>query len=72
MDDTNSPSDKQALVDSWKKTNDAYENLSDEIASLIEAGKAITPDLQARHSAAMRAAVIARNALEKAEDEEQA
>jgi hypothetical protein len=70
MDDTNFPSDKQELVDALKNANDAYEKLSDEIASLIETGKPITPDLQSRHSAAMQAAIVARDAVEKAESED--
>jgi hypothetical protein len=61
-------SERQALIDASKAADDAYESLSDQIAAVLEAGEKVTPDLEAAHSTAMRAAVKARAALADAED----
>lgn len=62
--------DKQALIDASKAADEAYEKLSDQIAAALEAGEAVTPDLQAAHSAAMRSAIKARKSLEEAEGDD--
>lgn len=59
--------DKQALIDASKAADESYEKLSDQIAAALEAGEAVTSELQAAHSAAMRSALKARKSLEDAE-----
>jgi len=61
--------ERQKLVEACRAAEEAYEKLSDQIASVLEAGETVTPDLEAAHSAAMRAAISARRSLDEAEGE---
>ena len=70
MDGMSAPDDKHALTAALAKADAYYEALSDQIAALIEAGQKIAPDLLAKHSAAMKAVVASRAAIESSDEEE--
>jgi hypothetical protein len=63
------PPNKQHVIDAYRKANEAYEQVAEHHAAILEAGGKLTEDMLAENTAAMHAVIKAQAAVRDAGEE---
>jgi hypothetical protein len=69
MDANQPPPNKQHVIDAYNKANEAYEQIAERHAAILEAGGKLTQDMLAENTAAMHAVIKAQAAIRDADEE---